>query len=81
MMDRGCSVLVFPEGQYTKNGAMNPFMAGTGLLISELGAPVVPMRIDGLWELKQARKHHAVLPLISLQTRIPGSAKLGIPLS
>ena len=38
---------------------MNPFLPGTGLLISQLDAPVVPMRIDGLWELKQANKHFA----------------------
>ena len=38
---------------------MNPFMPGTGLLIQKLGAPVVPMRIDGLWELKRAGRHFA----------------------
>jgi long-chain acyl-CoA synthetase len=59
MMDRGSSLLVFPEGQRTKHGAMNPFMPGTGLLIQKLGAPVVPMRIDGLWELKKADRHFA----------------------
>jgi long-chain acyl-CoA synthetase len=59
MMDRGYSLLVFPEGRHTESGAMNPFMPGTGLLISELGAPVVPIRIDGLWALKQAKRHRA----------------------
>jgi long-chain acyl-CoA synthetase len=59
MMDLGYSLLVFPEGRHTKSGAMNPFMPGTGLLISELDAPVVPMRIDGLWPLKRAKRHHA----------------------
>jgi long-chain acyl-CoA synthetase len=59
MMDQGSSLLVFPEGQRTKHGAMNPFMPGTGLLIQKLGVPVVPMRIDGLWELKKADRHFA----------------------
>jgi long-chain acyl-CoA synthetase len=59
MMDHGFSLLVFPEGQRTKHGALNPFMPGTGLLIQQLGAPVVPMRIDGLWELKSAGRHFA----------------------
>jgi long-chain acyl-CoA synthetase len=59
MMDQGSSLLVFPEGQRTKHGALNPFMPGTGLLIQKLGAPVVPMRIDGLWELKKADRHFA----------------------
>ena len=59
MMDRGFSLLVFPEGQRTKHGAMNPFRPGAGLLIQKLAAPVVPMRIDGLWELKKANRHFA----------------------
>ncbi len=59
MMDQGSSLLVFPEGQRTKHGALNPFMPGTGLLIQKLDAPVVPIRIDGLWELKRAHRHFA----------------------
>ena len=59
MMDRGSNLMVFPEGQRTKHGALNPFMPGTGLLIQKLGALVVPMRIDGLWELKKAGRHFA----------------------
>jgi len=59
LMDHGYSLLIFPEGERTKHGRMNPFLPGTGLLISQLDAPVVPMRIDGLWELKQANKHFA----------------------
>ena len=59
MMDQGSSLLVFPEGQRTKHGSLNPFMPGTGLLIQKLNAPVVPMRIDGLWELKKAGRHFA----------------------
>ncbi len=59
LMDRGNSILIFPEGQRTKHGQMSPFFPGTGLLISQLDASVVPLRIDGLWELKQANKHLA----------------------
>jgi long-chain acyl-CoA synthetase len=58
-IDRGFNVLVFPEGQRTATGVMNPFMAGTGLLIDKLGVPVVPMRIDGLFPLKQRRQYFA----------------------
>jgi long-chain acyl-CoA synthetase len=59
MFDRGNNLLVFPEGQRTKHGALNPFMSGTGLLISQLAAPVVPIRLDGLYELKIANRHFA----------------------
>jgi long-chain acyl-CoA synthetase len=58
-MDHGFNLMVFPEGQRTKHGALNPFRPGTGLLIQKLDAPVVPMRIDGLWELKVADRHLA----------------------
>jgi long-chain acyl-CoA synthetase len=55
-VDRGYSVLVFPEGRITKDGAMSPFRAGIGLLAQNLAIPVLPMRIDGLFEAKQAGK-------------------------
>jgi long-chain acyl-CoA synthetase len=55
-VDRGYSVLVFPEGRHTTDGKMLPFQAGIGLLANNLQIPVVPMRIDGLFELKQAGK-------------------------
>jgi long-chain acyl-CoA synthetase len=58
-VDRGYSVLVFPEGRHTKDGKMNPFRAGIGLLAANLGIPVLPMRIDGLFEVKNAGKKFA----------------------
>jgi long-chain acyl-CoA synthetase len=58
-VDRGYSVLVFPEGQHTADGKINPFRAGIGLLANNLGVPVLPMRIRGLFELKQAGKKFA----------------------
>ena len=58
-MDRGYSVLVFPEGARTSDGEMKPFMEGIGLLAEKLNVPVVPSRIDGLHELKKQRKQFA----------------------
>jgi long-chain acyl-CoA synthetase len=58
-VDRGYSVLVFPEGRHTKDGKINPFRAGIGLLAKNLAIPVLPMRIDGLFEVKQAGKKFA----------------------
>ncbi|HKS28961.1 MAG TPA: AMP-binding protein [Pyrinomonadaceae bacterium] len=59
MMDRGQSILVFPEGTRSDDGSFNPFMTGTGLLAAQLGAAVVPVRIKGLAELKREGKHFA----------------------
>ena len=59
-VDRGYSILVFPEGHHTTDGKMRPFRAGVGLLANNLAIPVVPMRIDGLFELKKAKKKFAL---------------------
>jgi len=55
-VDRGYSVLVFPEGRHTTDGKMLPFRSGIGLLANNLQIPIVPIRIDGLFEIKQAGK-------------------------
>jgi len=53
-------VLIFPEGRHTVDGKINPFRAGIGLLANNLGIPVLPMRIVGLFEVKQAGKKFAL---------------------
>ena len=57
LVDRGWSVLVFPEGELTRDGAIAPFRAGIGLLVTRLRLPVIPVRLEGLFDLKQANKH------------------------
>jgi long-chain acyl-CoA synthetase len=59
LVDRGWSVLVFPEGARTQNGAMNPFQGGIGLLASRLRVPILPLRLDGIFERKVQGKHWA----------------------
>jgi long-chain acyl-CoA synthetase len=56
LADRGWNILIFPEGMITEDGRMAPFRSGIGLLAKRLNIPVVPMRIDGLFPLKQARR-------------------------
>ena len=51
-MDRGYNVLVFPEGTRSEAGQLAPFRPGIGLLVRETHAPVLPMAIVGLGELK-----------------------------
>jgi long-chain acyl-CoA synthetase len=59
MADKGYSVVIFPEGKRTETGEMNPFRSGIGLLATQLNLPVIPMRIDGLFPFKIAKKHYA----------------------
>lgn len=59
LVDRGFSLAIFPEGMRTRDGNLGPFRTGTGLLVNNLRLPIVPMRIDGLWELKKAGRKRA----------------------
>lgn len=58
-MDRGYNVLVFPEGSRTRDGQMHPFMEGIGLLAKNLDVPIVPVKIEGLYEVKKNWKRFA----------------------
>ena len=44
-LDRGYSILVYPEGVLTIDGPLQPFKSGTGLVAVLGGIPVVPMRL------------------------------------
>jgi long-chain acyl-CoA synthetase len=54
LADAGWSILVFPEGELTPDGNLQPFRAGIGILARNLNLPVVPMRIDGAYEIREA---------------------------
>ena len=47
LADRGWSILVFPEGELSRDGTIGPFRPGVGVLARDLGMPVVPARIEG----------------------------------
>ncbi len=56
LADRGWNILVFPEGLTTEDGHMAAFRAGIGLLAKQLNIPVVPMRLAGLFDLRQENR-------------------------
>jgi long-chain acyl-CoA synthetase len=56
LADRGWNVLVFPEGQTTIDGNIVAFRSGIGLLAKQLNIPVVPLRLSGLYDLKQQNR-------------------------
>jgi long-chain acyl-CoA synthetase len=51
-VDRGYSVIVFPEGRRSDDESPQPFKTGAGLLWKELGTPALPVRLTGLGEIK-----------------------------
>jgi 1-acyl-sn-glycerol-3-phosphate acyltransferase len=49
-LQRGRAVLVFPEGERTRTGAMQPFKGGIHLLIKRTEAAIVPVGIAGAYD-------------------------------
>lgn len=50
-LSNGMSVVVFPEGARTKDGKMHQFRRGAYILATEFGLPVVPVTIDGAFNI------------------------------
>ena len=51
LADLGYCPLVFPEGVRSPDGELNPFKPGIGLMGIGLRIPVIPIHIDGLFEV------------------------------
>ena len=78
-MDRGYSVLIFPEGTETKDGRLQSFRAGIGLLASELNVPVIPIKLRGLFELKKKRRYFVPPGVVSVTFGEPITFARGTP--
>jgi long-chain acyl-CoA synthetase len=80
-VDRGCSVLIFPEGEVnnSEDGRMAPFQSGIGLLAENLGIPIVPMRLDGVWQMKRERRRLAHFGEITIRIGRPVTFPPGMP--
>jgi 1-acyl-sn-glycerol-3-phosphate acyltransferase len=51
LRQQGYSILLFPEGTRSRTGEIGRFKRGVGLLAVQLGLPVVPIRLTGVFEL------------------------------
>ena len=80
-VDRGYSVLVFPEGEVnnSKDGRMAPFRSGIGLLAENLGIPIIPMRLDGVWQMKREHRRLAHFGEITVRIGSPVTFAPGTP--
>lgn len=47
LADHGINILIFPEGERSRDGRLLPFQLGLGIMVKELGIPVVPVKIEG----------------------------------
>jgi len=55
-IDAGDVLCIFPEGEITRDGKMNPFKPGIRKLLDVRQAPVVPIALQGLWGSLFSRK-------------------------
>lgn len=55
-IDRGMSILGFPEGRRTQNGRVLPFRSGLFRMSRDAGVPVVPLMVRGLWGVLPKRE-------------------------
>ncbi len=51
----GASVLVFPEGSRSLDGELQPFLSGGFLLALRSGLPILPVGIQGTFEVRHRR--------------------------
>ena len=55
-LGRGEVVCIFPEGEITRTGEINPFRPGIEKMLARKPVPVVPMALTGLWGSFFSRK-------------------------
>jgi 1-acyl-sn-glycerol-3-phosphate acyltransferase len=51
VVKNGGAVLIFPEGTRSPDGNLQPAQPGLGMIVAKTGAPVVPVRILGSYDV------------------------------
>jgi long-chain acyl-CoA synthetase len=51
LVNRGHTVIVFPEGTRSTDGRLQPLRQGIGLLATQLHVPIVPVDIEGTYDI------------------------------
>ncbi len=67
-LDRGFSVLVFPEGRRGAGGTVQPFKGGIGLLAEEALVPILPAALRIATDPRQARRRSSIVIAIGTAT-------------
>jgi long-chain acyl-CoA synthetase len=80
-MDRGYSVMIFPEGTRSRDGELHAFRSGIGLLAQESNVPIVPVALVGLGAMKagQVGWFHTGRLEVRVGKAIPAEAQGGEP--
>ncbi|MEI6916448.1 MAG: lysophospholipid acyltransferase family protein, partial [Armatimonadota bacterium] len=48
LLDRGFSIMLFPEGHMARQGKLQPVKLGAGLIAIQMGVPIVPVGVTGV---------------------------------
>jgi len=76
-IQNGYTMLIYPEGTRTLDGKIATFKGGAAKLAIDADVPVIPVRIDGAWEIFPPHKKR---PKISLK-RYPIKISFGKPIA
>ncbi len=80
LLKAGEVVLIFPEGERTWDGAMQPLKPGVQLLIKRAQVPVIPVGVAGAFEaLPRTRKLPHLSPLFLPATGAAVAVSIGKP--
>ncbi|MCH5246655.1 MAG: 1-acyl-sn-glycerol-3-phosphate acyltransferase [Muribaculaceae bacterium] len=70
-LKNGMSLVVFPEGSRSKDGRMAQFKRGAFLLASEFTLPIVPLTLDGSYDVMPKHKKIPMFGTITLTIHKP----------
>ena len=55
VIEEGVSIIMFPEGSRTKNGGFSPFRRGAYKVALDMGLPIVPITINGPYDVMRVK--------------------------
>jgi 1-acyl-sn-glycerol-3-phosphate acyltransferase len=73
ILEEPCGYILFPEGTRTRDGSMNSFKAGIGMLVAGTKVPIVPCHLTGCHEAWPPGAHFPLPRKISIRIGDPVS--------
>ena len=70
-LEKGMSIVVFPEGRRTDDGKIHQFKHGAFRLASEFNLPIVPITINGSYQVMSRTMFHVQPGVITLTIHEP----------